>query len=95
MYNRFGLPGLAFTFTSRYSSPRIPPYVGFGCRKCDEPGFLALVLYTWQATMMRNRDRSDHVMIFDRDLHMAAKMAASEHPPQFGSLQVTKSKQSD
>ena len=44
---------------------------------------------------MRNRDRSDNVMIFDRDVHMAAKVAALDDPPQVCSLQLTKSKRAD
>ena len=76
--------------TSRHSSPQVPPYIGLGCRKCDEPGFMPLVLYTWLATLMRNRDCLDNVMIFDRDVHMAAKVAALNDPPQVCSLQFTK-----
>ena len=78
--------------TSRYSSSQIPPYSGLGRRKRDEPGLMPLVLYTWLATLMRNRDRSDNVMIFDRDVHMAAKVAALDDPPQVCSLQLTKQK---
>ena len=95
MYNAFGLRGLAFPLTSRYSSSQIPPYIGLGRRERDEPGFMPLVLYTWLATLMRNRDRSDNLMIFDRDVHMAAKVAALDDPPQVCSLQLTKQKRSD
>ena len=95
MYNAFGLRGLAFPLTSRYSSSQIAPYIGLGRRECDEPGFMPLVLYTWQATLMLNRDRSDNVMIFDRNVHMAAKVAALDDPPQVCSLQLTKSKRAD
>ena len=56
---------------------------------------MPLVLYTWLATLMRNRDRSDNVMIFDRDVHMAAKVADLDDPPQVCSLQLTKKKRSD
>ena len=56
---------------------------------------MPLVLYMWLATLMRNRDRSDNVMIFDRDVHMAAKGAALDDPPQVCSPQLTKSKRSD
>ena len=78
--------------TSRYSSSHIPPCIGLGRRDRDEPGFMPLVLYAWLATLMRNRDRSDNIMIFDRDVHMAAKMAALDDPRQFCSLQLTKEK---
>ena len=94
MYNAFGLRGLAFSLTSRYSSSQIPPYIGLGRRERDEPGFMPL-LYTWLATLMRNRDRWDNVMIFDHDVHMAAKVAALDDHPQVFSLQLTKSKRSD
>ena len=56
---------------------------------------MPLVLYTWLAMLMRNRDRSDNVIIFDRDVHMAAKVAALNDPPQVFSLQLIKQKQSD
>ena len=56
---------------------------------------MPLVLYTWLATLMRNRDRSDNVMIFDGDVHMAAKVAALDDPQQISSLQWTESKRSD
>ena len=82
-------------FTSRYASPQILPYIGLGRRERDEPRFMPLVLYTWLATLMRNKYRTDNVMIFDRDVHMAAKVAASDDPPQVCSLQMTKSKRSD
>ena len=61
----------------------------------DEPGFMPLVLYTWLAMLMRSRDRSDNVMIFDRDVHTAAKVAALDDPSQVCSLQLTKQKRSD
>ena len=95
MYNAFGLRGLAFPLTSLYASPHIPPYIGLGRRERDEPGCMPLVLYTWLATLVRNRDRSDNIMIFDRDVHVAAKVAALDDPPQVCSLQLTKSKRSD
>ena len=81
--------------TSRYCSLQIPPYVGLVRLERDEPGFMPLRLYTWMALLMRNRDRPDNVMIFDRDVHMAAKLAALDDPPQVFSLQLTKQKQSD
>ena len=81
--------------TSRYSSSQIPPCIGLGRRERDEPGFMPLVLYTWLATLMRNTDRSDNVMIFDHDVHMAAKVAALYDPPQVCSLHLTKQKRSD
>ena len=80
---------------SCYSSLQIPPCIGLGSRKRDEPGFLLLVLYTWMATLMRTKDRTENVMIFDRDVHMAAKTAALDDPPQVCSLQLTKQKRSD
>ena len=55
---------------------------------------MLLVLYTWLAMLMRNRDCSDNVMIFDRDVHMAGKLAALDDPPQVCSLQMTKQKRS-
>ena len=51
-----------------------------------------LLNYTWLATLMRNRNRSDNGMIFARDVHMAAKVANLDDPPQVCSLQLTKSK---
>ena len=81
--------------TSRYSPSQIPPYIGLGRRECDEPGFMPLVLYTWLATLMRTTDRSDSVMILDRHVHIAVKVAAWDDPPQVRSLQLTKSKRSD
>ena len=80
---------------SCYSSIQIPPYIGLGRRKRDEPGFMPLVLYTWMATLMLTEDRTESVMIFDRDVHMAAKVAAVDDPPQVCSLQLTKQKRSD
>ena len=47
------------------------------------------------ATLMRTTDRKENVLIFDRDVHMAAKMAALDDPPQVCSLQLTKQKRSD
>ena len=94
-FNAFGLPGLAFPLVSRYASPKIPPYIGFGCHERHEPGFMPPVLHTWLATLMRNRDRSDNVVMLDRDVHMAAKVAALDDPPHVCSLQWTKSKPSD
>ena len=95
MYNASGLQGLAIPFTSRYSSSQIPPYIGLGRRERDAPGFMPLVLYLWLAILMRNRDRSNNVMIFHRDVHMAAKVAALDHPPQVCSLHLTKQKRLD
>ena len=80
---------------SCYSSLQIPPYLGLGRRERDKPGFMPLVLYTWMATLMRTKDRTENVMIFDRDVHMAAKVAALDDPPQVCSLQLTKQKRSD
>ena len=80
---------------SRYSSLQIPPYIGLGRRERDEPGFMPLVLYTWMAMLMRTKDRTENVTIFDRDVHMAAKLAALDIPPQVCSLQWTKQKRSD
>ena len=56
---------------------------------------MPLVLSTWMATLMRTNDRTEKVMIFDRDVHMAAKVAALDDPPQVCSLQLTKQKRSD
>ena len=56
---------------------------------------MPLVLYTWLATLMRNRDRSDDFMILDGDVHMAAKLTALDDPPQGCCLQLTKQKRSD
>ena len=56
---------------------------------------MPLVLSTWLALLMRTRDRLDNVMIFDRDVHMAAKVVALDDPPQVWSVQLTKQKQSD
>ena len=83
------------TLPSRYSSLQIPPYIGLGRRERDEPGFMPLVLYTWIATLMRTKGRMENVMIFDRDVHMAAKVAALDDPPQVCSLQLAKQKPSD
>ena len=44
---------------------------------------------------MRTKDGTENVMIFDRDVHMAARVAALDDPPQVYSLQLTKQKQSD
>ena len=93
-YNAFGLRGLAFPLTSRYSLSLIPPYIGLGRRECDEPGFMPLLLYTSLATPMRKTDRSDNIMIFNRDVHMAEKVAALDDPPQVCSMQLTKSRRS-
>ena len=79
---------------SRYSSRQIPQYIGLGRRERDEPRFMPLVLYTRMATLMRTKDRTENVMIFDRDVHMAAKVAALDDPPQVCSLQLTKQKRS-
>ena len=80
---------------SRYSSLKIPPYIGLSRRERDEPGFMPLVLFTWMATLMRTKDRTENVMISDRDVHMAARVAALDDPPQVCSLQLTKQKRSD
>ena len=80
---------------SRYSSLQIPPYIGLSRHERDEPGFMPLVPYTWMATLMRTKERTENVMIFDGDVHMAAKVAALDDPPQVCSLQLTKQKQSD
>ena len=80
---------------SCYSSLRIPPYIGLGRRERDEPGFMPVVLYTWMATLMQTKDRTENVMIFDCDVHMAANVAALDDPPQVCSLQLTKQKPSD
>ena len=53
------------------------------------------MLYTWMATLMRTKDRTENVMIVDRDVHRAAKVAALDDPPQVCSLQLTKQKRSD
>ena len=50
------------------------------------------MLYTWMATLMRTKDCTENVMIFDRDVHMAAKVAALDDPPQVSCLQLTKQK---
>ena len=44
---------------------------------------------------MRTKDRTENVMIFDRHVHMAAKVAALDDPPQVCSLQLTTQKRSD
>ena len=44
---------------------------------------------------MQNRDRSDNSKILDRDVHMAAKVAALDDPSQFCSQQLTRPKRSD
>ena len=90
MYNAFGFLGLALRLTARYSSLQIPPYVGSGRRERDDPALMPLVLYTWVATLMRNKDRSENVMISDRNVHMAPKVAALHDPPVLCSLQLTK-----
>ena len=95
MYSAFGLRGLAMPLPSRYSSLQIPPYIALVRRERDEPGFMPLVRYTCMATLMRTKDRTENVMIFDRDVHMAAKVAALDDPPQVCSLQLTKEKRSD
>ena len=81
--------------TSRYSSSQIPPYIGFGRRERDEPGFMPLVPHTWLAMLMGNKDRSDNVMLLNRDVHMALKVAALNDPRLVCSLQLTKQKRSD
>ena len=53
------------------------------------------MLYTWMATQMRTKDRTENVMTFDRDVQMAAKVAALNDPPQVCSLQLTKQKRLD
>ena len=80
---------------SCYSSLQIPPYIGLGRRERDEPGFMLLFLYRWMATLMRTKDGRENVLIFDRDVHMAAKVAVWDDPPQVCSLQLTKQKRSD
>ena len=80
--------------SSRYFSLQIPPYIGLGRRERDEPGFMHLVFYTWLATLMRTKDRTEKIMILDRDVHMSAKVAALDDPPQVCSLQLTKQKRS-
>ena len=79
---------------SGYSPLQIPPYIGLGPSEGDEQGFMHLVLYTLMATLMLTKDRTENVMMFDRNVHMAAKMAASVDPPQVCSLQLTKQKRS-
>ena len=56
---------------------------------------MPLVLYTWMATLMQTKDRTENIMIFDRDVHMVAKVAALDDPPQVCSLQLTKLKRSN
>ena len=56
---------------------------------------MPLVLYTWMATLMRTKDRTENVMVFDRNVHMAANVAALDDPPQVCSLPLTKQKRSD
>ena len=68
---------------------RVAP-VSTGGRCCGP-----LVLYTWMATLMRTKDRTENVMIFDRDVHMGAKVAALDDPLQVCSLQLTKQKRFD
>ena len=86
---------LAMPLQSRYSSVQIPPYIGSGRRERDEPGSMPLVLYTWMATLMQTKDCTEKVMIFDHDVHMAAKVVALGDPPQVSSLQLTKQNRSD
>ena len=81
--------------TSCYSSLQIPPYISLGHRKCDEPAFMPLVLLTWVQKLMRNREHSGNVLIFDHDVHIAAYVAALDDPRQVCSLHFTKQKQSD
>ena len=90
MYNAVGLLGLALRLTARYSSLQIPPYVGLGRRERDDPAFMPLVLYTSPATLIPNKDRSENVMISDRNVHMAAKVAALHDPSVLCSLKLTK-----
>ena len=56
---------------------------------------MPIVLYTWMATLMRTKDRTENIMIFDGDVHMAAEVAALDDPPQVRSVQLTKQKRSD
>ena len=56
---------------------------------------MPLVLYTWMATLMRTKDGTENVLILDRNVHMAAKVAALDDPPQVSSLPLTKQKRSD
>ena len=95
MYNAFGLRGLAFPLTSRYSSSQIPSYIGLGRRERDERGLMPIVLYTWLTMLMQKRDRSHNVIIFDRDMHTKANLAAFHDPPQVCALQLIKSKRLD
>ena len=95
MYNAIGLRGLALPLPSCYSSLQIPPYIRLGRRERDESGFMPLVLYTWMATLMPTKDRTENVMIFDGDAHMTAKVTALDDPPKVCSLQLTKPKRSD
>ena len=44
---------------------------------------------------MRNRDRSENVIIFNCDVHNAAKVAAVDYPPVVCCLQFTKAKRAD
>ena len=53
------------------------------------------MLYTWMATLMRTKDSTESFMIVDRKLHIAAKVAALDHPPQVSPVQLTKQKRSD
>ena len=46
-------------------------------------------------TLMRTKDSTENVMIFDWDVHMAANVAALDDPPQVSSVQLTKQKRSD
>ena len=95
LLNASGLQGLAMHLPCGYSSLQIPQYIDLGRRERNEPRFMPLVLYTWMTTLMRTKDRSEQVMIFDRDVHMAAKLAALDDPPRVCSLQLTKQKRSD
>ena len=45
--------------------------------------------------LMRTKERTENVMIIECDVHMAAKVAALDDPPQVCSLQLTKPKRSD
>ena len=45
--------------------------------------------------LMRTKDRTENVMIFDCDVLMEAKVAELDDPPQVSSLQLTEQKRSD
>ena len=56
---------------------------------------MCLVLSMWMLTLMRTKDVVENVIIFHRDVYMAAKVAALDVPPQVCSMQLTEQKRLD